>query len=301
MALTLRQLHPLFAAEASGIDMTRPLAPEQVAAVNAAMDRYAVLVFRDQVMEQEQQVAMARQFGPLNPGLKQIGRQMERMRERELIDISNLDAEGRPMAADTKKMISQLANQLWHSDSSFQSPAVSYSMLNAVRLPSWGGETEFADLRAAWDTLPERLKAMVRDREAEHYALHSRITLLGDDGYSEEQLKALPAVVWPLVRVHPGSGRTALFCGIHARRILGMPLAEARMLLMDLLEHATRPHLVYRHEWRVGDLVFWDNRCTLHRGRRYDMNSPRELRRTTCDEVPVGATPAGTVLAAAAE
>lgn len=301
MALTLRQLHPLFAAEASGIDMTRPLTPEQVAAVNAAMDRYAVLVFRDQVMEQEQQVAMARQFGPLNPGLKQIGRQMERMRERELIDISNLDAEGRPMAADTKKMISQLANQLWHSDSSFQSPAVSYSMLNAVRLPSWGGETEFVDLRAAWDTLPDRLKALVRGREAEHYALHSRITLLGDDGYSEEQLKALPAVVWPLVRVHPGSGRTALFCGIHARRIPGMPLAEARMLLMDLLEHATRPHLVYSHEWRVGDLVFWDNRCTLHRGRRYDMSSPRELRRTTCDEVPVGATPAGTMLAEAAE
>lgn len=301
MALKLRQLHPLFAAEASGLDMTRPLTPEQVAEVNAAMDRYAVLVFRGQCMEQEQQVAMARQFGPLNPGLKQIGRQMERMRERELIDISNLDAEGRPMAADTKKMISQLANQLWHSDSSFQSPAVSYSMLNAVRLPSWGGETEFADLRAAWDTLPQRLKDLVRGKEAEHFALHSRITLLGDDGYSAEQLKALPAVVWPLVRVHPGSGRTALFCGIHARRILGMPLAEGRMLLMDLLEHATRPHLIYSHEWQVGDLVFWDNRCTLHRGRRYDMSSPRELRRTTCDEVPVGATPAGTMLAEAAE
>jgi len=301
MALQIRPLHPLFAAEATGLDLTRPLAPEQVAAVVAAMDRYAVLVFRDQVMEQEQQVAMASQFGPLNPGLKQIGRQTERMRERALIDISNLDAEGRPMAADTKKMISQLANQLWHSDSSFQSPAVSYSMLNAVRLPDWGGETEFADLRAAWDTLPPRLQDMVRDREAEHYALHSRITLLGDDGYSEEQLRALPAVVWRLVRTHPGSGRTALFCGIHARRILGMPLAEGRMLLMDLLEHATRPHLVYRHEWRVGDLVFWDNRCTLHRGRRYDLSSPRELRRTTCDEVPVGATPAGSVLAAAAE
>jgi alpha-ketoglutarate-dependent 2,4-dichlorophenoxyacetate dioxygenase len=301
MALELRPLHPLFAAEVSGLDMRRPLTPEQVTEVVAAMDRYAVLVFRDQAMEQEEQVAMAGQFGPLNPGLKQIGRQMERMRDRALIDISNLDAEGRPMTSDTKKMISQIANQLWHSDSSFQSPAVSYSMLNAVRLPPWGGETEFADLRAAWDALPERLKDMVRGKEAEHYALHSRITLLGDDGYTEEQLKALPAVVWPLVRVHPGSGRTALFCGVHARRILGMPLAEGRMLLMDLLEHATRPEFVYRHEWRVGDLVFWDNRCTLHRGRRYDMAAPRELRRTTCDEVPVGATPAGTMQAAAAE
>ena len=300
-ALQLRPLHPLFSAEASGLDLRRPLAPEAVQAVVAAMDRHAVLVFRGQAMEQEEQVAFARQFGPLNPGLKQIGRQMERMRERELIDISNLDAEGRPMTADTKKMISQIANQLWHSDSSFQSPAVSYSMLNAVRLPGWGGETEFADLRAAWDTLPVRLKALVEGREAEHYALHSRITLLGDDGYTEEQLKALPAVIWPLVRVHPGSGRTALFCGVHARRIPGMPLAEARMLLMDLLEHATRPQMVYRHEWQVGDLVMWDNRCTLHRGRRYDLASPRELRRTTCDEVPVGATPVGVGLAQAAE
>lgn len=300
-ALRLTPLHPLFAAEVHGLDLRTTPDAATCAEIDRAMDRYAVLVFRGQAMEQEQQVAMARQFGPLNPGLKQIGRQMERMRERELIDISNLDAEGRPMAADTKKMISQLANQLWHSDSSFQSPAVSYSMLNAVRLPAWGGETEFVDLRAAWDTLPQRLKDLVQGKEAEHYALHSRITLLGDDGYSEEQLKALPAVVWPLVRVHPGSGRTALFCGIHARRILGMPLAEGRMLLMDLLEHATRPHLIYSHEWRVGDLVFWDNRCTLHRGRRYDLSSPRELRRTTCDEVPVGATPVGTMLAEAAE
>jgi alpha-ketoglutarate-dependent 2,4-dichlorophenoxyacetate dioxygenase len=296
--LRLRPLHPLFAAEAAGPDLRRPLAPGQVAAIVAAMDRYAVLVFRDQPLEQEEQVAMARQFGPLNPGLKQIGRQAERMREGALIDISNLDAEGRPMAADTKKMISQLANQLWHSDSSFQTPAVSYSMLNCVRPTRWGGETEFTDLRAAWDTLPERLRAMVRGREAEHYALHSRITLLGDDGYTEEQLRALPAVVWPLLRVHPGSGRTALFCGVHARRILGLPLAEGRMLLLDLLEHATQPHLIYRHEWRPGDLVMWDNRCTLHRGRRYDLAEPRELRRTTCDEVPVGATPAGTLLAA---
>lgn len=299
--LTLRQLHPLFAAEATGIDMTRPLSPEQVAEVTAAMDRYAVLVFPGQAMEQEQQVAMSRQFGPLNPGLKKIGGRVERMRDAALIDISNLDAEGRPMTSDTKKMISMIANQLWHSDSSFQSPAVSYSMLNAVRLPSWGGETEFVDLRAAWDTLPARLKRMVDGREAEHYALHSRITLLGDDGYTAEQLAALPAVIWPLVRRHPGSGRTALFCGIHARRVLGMPLAEGRMLLMDLLEHATRPQLIFSHAWRPGDLVIWDNRCTLHRGRRYDYAEVRELRRTTCDEVPVGATPVGLGLAEAAE
>ena len=286
MTLSLRPLHPIFAAEASGIDLTRPLAPEAVAEVNAAMDQHAVLVFRDQPMEQEQQVAMARQFGPLNPGLKQIGRQMERMREAALIDISNLDDEGRPLQRDSKKVISGLANQLWHSDSSFQAPAVSYSMLSAVRLPSWGGETEFVDLRAAWDALPERLQQQVEGLEAEHFALHSRMTLLGDTDYTPDQLAALPAVVWPLVRTHPGSGRKLLFCGIHARRILGMGVAEGKMLLMDLLEHATQPQFRYRHEWRVGDLVMWDNRATLHRGRRYDLNERRELRRTTCDQVP---------------
>ena len=285
-SLQLRPLHPLFAAEAGGLDLARPLAPAQVDQVNAAMDRHAVLVFRDQPLSQPQQVAMARQFGPLNPGLKQIGRQTERLQEHALIDISNLDAEGRPLARDSKKVISGLANQLWHSDSSFQAPAVSYSMLSAVVLPSWGGATEFVDLRAAWDALPDRLKQRVDGLEAEHFALHSRMTLLGDTDYTPEQLAALPAVVWPLLRTHPGSGRKVLFCGIHARRILGMGLAEGKMLLMDLLEHSTQPQFRYRHEWRVGDLVMWDNRATLHRGRAYDLAEPRELRRTTCDQVP---------------
>lgn len=286
MTLSLRPLHPIFAAEASGVDLTRPLAPAEVDAVNASMDEHAVLVFRNQPMEQAQQVAMATQFGPLNPGLKQIGRTAERLKEAALIDISNLDAEGRPLPRDSKKIVSGLANQLWHSDSRFQAPAVSYSMLSAVVLPSWGGETEFVDLRAAWDALPERLQRQVEGLEAEHFALHSRMTLLGDTDYTPEQLAALPAVVWPLVRTHPGSGRKLLFCGIHARRILGMGTAEGKMLLMDLLEHATQPQFRYRHEWQVGDLVMWDNRATLHRGRRYDLNEPRELRRTTCDQVP---------------
>ncbi len=287
MSLSLRPLHPLFAAEASGIDLARPLPPEQIAAVVAALDRHAVLVFRGQPLDQEQQVAMAKQFGPLNPGLKKIGGRVERMRDAALIDISNLDPEGRPLPRDNKKIISGLANQLWHSDSSFQAPAVSYSMLSAVTLPSWGGQTEYADLRAAWDALPLRLQRQVKGLEAEHFALHSRMTLLGDDDYSAEQLATLPAVVWPLHRIHPGSGRDVLFAGIHARRILGMGVAEGKMLLLDLLEHATQPQFRYRHEWQVGDLVIWDNRSTLHRGRAYDLSEPRDLRRTTNDEVPL--------------
>jgi alpha-ketoglutarate-dependent 2,4-dichlorophenoxyacetate dioxygenase len=289
MALTLRPLHPVFAAEATGLDLTRPLAPAEVAEIVAAMDRHAVLVFPGQPMDQHQQVAFAEQFGPLNPGLKQIGRQTDRLREAALIDISNLGADGRPLARDSRKVISGLANQLWHSDSSFQAPSVSYSMLSAVVLPSWGGETEFADLRAAWDALPARLQRQVEGLEAEHFALHSRMTLLGDTAYSAEQQAALPPVVWPLVRTHPGSGRKALFAGIHATRILGMGLAEGKMLLLDLLEHATRPEWRWRHDWTVGDLVMWDNRCTLHRGRAYDLDEPRELRRTTNNEVPLAA------------
>jgi alpha-ketoglutarate-dependent 2,4-dichlorophenoxyacetate dioxygenase len=299
MPLTLRPLHPLFVAEATGVDLARKLPAEDVQAIVAAMDRYAVLVFPGQPMDQTQQVAFAEQFGPLNPGLKQIGRQTERLKEHALIDISNLGADGRPLARDAKKVISGLANQLWHSDSSFQAPAVSYSMLSAVTLPSWGGETEFVDLRAAWDALPARLKALVEGKEAEHFALHSRMTLLGDTDYTPEQQAALPPVVWPLHRVHPGSGRSVLFCGVHARRILGMSVAEGKMLLLDLLEHATQPAFRWRHEWRVGDLVMWDNRCTLHRGRAYDLDEPRELRRTTTDEVPVGATRQGGLAQAA--
>jgi alpha-ketoglutarate-dependent 2,4-dichlorophenoxyacetate dioxygenase len=289
MPLALRPLHPIFVAEATGIDLAKPLAAEAISAIIAAMDRHAVLVFPNQPMEPAQQVAFATQFGPLNPGLKQIGRQTERLREAALIDISNLDADGKPLARDSKKVISGLANQLWHSDSSFQAPAVSYSMLSAVTLPSWGGETEFVDLRAAWDALPEALQREVAGLEAEHFALHSRMTLLGDTDYTPEQQAALPPVVWPLRRVHPGSGRTALFCGVHCRRILGMGVAEGKMLLLDLLEHATQPQFRWRHEWRVGDLVMWDNRCTLHRGRRYALEEARELRRTTTNEVPVGA------------
>jgi alpha-ketoglutarate-dependent 2,4-dichlorophenoxyacetate dioxygenase len=293
MALALRPLHPVFVAEASGIDPTRPLTAAEIAAVVAAMDRYAVLVFHDVPLDPGQQIRFAEQFGPLNPGLKQIGRQREggpeRLAEHALIDISNLGKDGRPLARDAKKVISGLANQLWHSDSSFQSPAVSYSMLSAVTLPSWGGETEFADLRAAWDALPARLQRQVAGLEAEHFALHSRMTLLGDDDYTAEQQAALPAVVWPLCRLHPGSGRRALFAGIHARRILGMGLAEGKMLLHDLLELATLPEFRYRHTWRVGDLVIWDNRCTLHRGRAYDLDEPRELRRTTNNEAAITA------------
>ncbi|VWX62123.1 Alpha-ketoglutarate-dependent 2,4-dichlorophenoxyacetate dioxygenase [Burkholderiales bacterium 8X] len=285
MSLRLKPLHPVFVAEASGIDISQPLSAEDVQAIERAMDQYAVLVWRGQALTGQQQIDFTRAFGPLDLGLKKVFKRPERLEDEHLIDISNVDAEGKVAARNSPKNLSNFANQLWHSDSSFQDPRATYSMLHAMVLPTWGGTTEFADLRDAYDTLPERTRAEVEDISAEHYALHTRL-LLGDDAYTDEQKKAIPPAVWPLVQTHPGSGRKLLFVGVHARQVIGWPTAESRMYLADLLEHATQRERVYSHSWQVNDLVMWDNRCTLHRGRRYDIAERRELRRTTVEDVP---------------
>lgn len=285
MPLALTPLHPHFAAEARGIDIARPLSSDEVRQINAAMNRYAVLVWRGQPLTGQQQLDFAKAFGPLDLGLKKVFKRPERLEDERLIDISNVDAQGNVARRDSPKNLSNFANQLWHSDSSFQNPRAAYSMLHALVLPSWGGNTEFTDLRAAYDALPERDKAELEGLSAEHYALHTRI-LLGDEAYTDEQKKTIPPATWPLVQTHPGSGRKLLFVGVHAREIVGWPVAEARMRLADLLEHATQREFVYRHEWQVHDLVMWDNRSTLHRGRRFDIVERRELRRTTIEDVP---------------
>ena len=285
MSLTLKPLHPVFAAEASGVDLTRPIAPDTARAINAAMNEHAVLVFRGQPLTQAEQIAFATSFGPLDIGLKRVFKRPERLDDQRLIDISNVDAAGRVTHRDSAKNLSNFANQLWHSDSSFMKPRAAYSMLHAVVTPSWGGNTEFADLRAAWDTLDARSQRDVEGLMAEHYALHTRL-LLGDEAYTDAQKQAIAPAVWPLVDVHPGSKRKLLFVGVHARQIVGWPTAESRMFLGDLLEHATQRERVYVHEWQPGDLVIWDNRATLHRGRRYDLAERRELRRTTINATP---------------
>lgn len=285
MSLQLKPLHPVFGAEASGLDLTRPLSDADVRAVNAAMNEHAVLVFRGQPLTAQQQLDFAKHFGPLDIGLKRVFKRPERLEDERLIDISNIDAQGNIARRDSPKNLSNFANQLWHSDSSFMNPRAAYSMLHCVIKPSWGGNTEFADLRHAYDTLDARTKAEIQDLKAEHFALHTRI-LLGDDAYTDDQKKEIPPAVWPLADTHPGSGRKVLFVGVHAREIIGWPVAEARMYLSDLLEHATRRENVYVHEWTPGDLVIWDNRSTLHRGRRYDITERRELRRTTINDTP---------------
>jgi alpha-ketoglutarate-dependent 2,4-dichlorophenoxyacetate dioxygenase len=290
--MVTRPLHPLFGGEVAGVDLREPLSTQTIAAIHEGMDRHGILVFHDQMMTPAQQRTMTEQLGPLELGFARVVRHRgqeppsapPRTGYADVADMSNLGEDGQPVERSDRKIVGNMANQLWHSDSSFQKPAAKYSLLLAVRLPSWGGETEFCDLRAAYDALDSGMKAELEGLEAEHYALHSRI-LLGDDEYSEAARGVFPPVLWPIVRTHPGSGRKLLFIGVHTRRVVGMTVAEGRVLLMDLLEHATQPQFVYRHVWKPGDLVIWDNRATLHRGRRWDMNEARELRRTTTSDV----------------
>jgi len=244
-------------------------------------------VFRGQPLTQDEQVAFASAFGSLDTGLTKLSKTKGRLDYQALIDISNVMRDGSIAPRGDKRLAGALANQLWHSDSSFQSVPGKYSMLSAVVLPGpstqGAGDTEFADMRAAYDALSPAMKDMIEPLVAEHYALYSRMWL-GDEDWTDEQKAALPPVRWRVARTQP-YGRKSLFIGSHANRIVGWPVAEGRMFLHDLVEHATQRQFVYRHEWRVGDLVIWDNRATLHRGRPYDTAQRRELRRTTTEDL----------------
>ena len=283
MTLSLKPLQP-FAAEATGIDISRPLQASDVRAIEAAMDEHAVLVFRGQPLTEDQQIAFAKSFGPLDLGLRKVKGGPHRFKHAELADISNVKVDGEVAGREHAKIVGNVANQLWHSDSSFQNPRAKYSMLSAVVVPALGGDTEFADLRMAHDALPDWRRRQVEPLTAVHYALHSRL-LLGDTNYTEAQREAIAPAHWPLVQADPRTGRKILYVGIHACEVLGMTVAEGRMLLMDLIEHATQRAFVYRHRWQVGDLVMWDNTATLHRGRYFDLAERRELRRATTEEV----------------
>jgi len=264
-----------------GLDVLTPLSPQQIDEIDALMDKHSLVLIRNQPMTVDEQLTWTRQFGPLDLGFKKVYMKGGvPQKYDEVGDISNLSKEGKPAARTDRRIVNNIANQLWHSDSSFQKPAAKYSMLHSVQTTSWGGETEFADMKAAYDALDDRTKAFFQDKMAEHYALHSRF-LLGDENYDDAQKTAIAPVNWPVVRKNPRTGRPHLFIGVHARAIQGMTVPEGRMLLLDLLEHCTRPQFTYVHHWKVGDTMIWDNRATLHRGRRFDLDEPRELRRTT--------------------
>jgi alpha-ketoglutarate-dependent 2,4-dichlorophenoxyacetate dioxygenase len=281
VSIAIRQLHQHFVGEVSGIDLREKLSPENVAAIEAGMDRYAVLVFHDQDLSDEQQIAFSRNFGELERAVgSNIVPPAERRLSLEMADVSNLGQDQRPLARDDRKRMFNLGNRLWHSDSSFRAIPAKYSLLSARILPSGGGNTEFADMRAAYDALDDATKAEIEDLICEHSLIHSR-GQLGFTEFTPEELVTFRPVRQRLVRTHPVTGRKSLYLSSHAGTIVGWPMPEARAFLRDLVEHATAREFVYVHRWRLHDFVIWDNRQTMHRVRRFDETEVRDMRRTT--------------------
>ena len=280
LAIQPRQSHAFFA-EVSGIDIGKSIDRESVAAIEAGMDRYAVLVFPGQRISDEEQMAFTRNFGAIEDAR---GGNVTKPQDKRLVagmnDVSNLGRDGRPLARDNRQRLFNIGNMLWHSDSSFRPIPAKYSLLSARVVNAKGGNTEFADMRAAYDALDGGMKGYIDDLVCEHSLMYSRGSL-GFLDFSEEERQMFRPVRQRLVRTHPVTGRKSLYLSSHAGAILGMPMPEARILLRDLTEHATQPQFVHVHAWVPYDLVMWDNRQTMHRVRRYDESQPRDMRRTT--------------------
>lgn len=286
MALRFRALHPLFAAEAEPIDLATVDAPAVLDAIREGMHRHAVLVFRDQRLDDASQLAFAQRFdGSLHAktGASALG--ANRFGNEALTDISNVDERGELLPPDDRRRHYGLANRLWHTDASFVDPPGRYSLLSARVVPPAGADTEFADMRAAWEALSPELQATCEALRVHHSIAYSRQTLGFE--FSPEEEERLRGVEQPLVRRNAVTGRRALYLASHASRILGWPVPEGRLLLRELVEHATRREFVYSHRWRAGDLVIWDNLATMHRATPFaDTRERRELRRVTTLDMP---------------
>lgn len=282
--MNIRAVQNGFVGEVTGIDICKPLSSAEVAAIEHGMDQYAVLTFPDQPLTDEQQVVFSQNFGELEITLAgQMAKPEDRrFQQLELGDISNFNGADttRLRARDDKRRMYALANRLWHSDASFRAVGAGYTLLHSRIVPSRGADTQFADMRAAYDALNPSEKAEVEDLVCEHSIVFSR-EQIGFGDYNpghEEHLKPVPH---RLVITHPKSGRKSLYLSSHIGGIVGWPVPEARAFIRDLTEHATQPQFVYSHQWRPFDLVMWDNRCTMHRVRRYDSSQVRDMRRTT--------------------
>lgn len=284
MAVLIRAIdpdaRPFFGGEVSGVDLTRPLAPSEVAAISAGMDQYGVLVFHDQRLDDAQQLAFSRNFGALEQATGDIAQGTERRLSMDVNDISNLDKNNNILARDDRRRLFSLGNRLWHSDSSFKAVPAKYSLLSARVIPSAGGNTEFADMRSAWDALDAETQAICEPLVCEHSQLFSR-GVLGFTDFTDDERQRFAPVLQRLVRRHPVTGRRSLFLASHAGAIVGWPVPEARAFLRELTEHATQRRFVYVHVWRQWDLVMWDNRVTMHRARPYDHTQVRDMHRTT--------------------
>jgi alpha-ketoglutarate-dependent 2,4-dichlorophenoxyacetate dioxygenase len=281
MSITITDLTPGFVGEVSGIDITQALTRAQVAALEAGMDRFGVLVYHDQQFTDEQQKAFSLNFGPLEQTAGgNVTKAADRRLDPDMADVSNLGADHKPLARDDRRRLFNLGNQLWHSDSSFRAVPAKYSLLSGRIVVDAGGNTEFADMRAAYDALDDKTKADIEDLVCEHSLIFSRGTL-GFTELTDEEKQTFRPVRQRLVRTHPVTGRKSLYLSSHIGTIIGWPMPEARAFIRDLTEHATQPRFTYAHKWRQYDMVVWDNRTTMHRVRRFDETQVRDMRRTT--------------------
>jgi alpha-ketoglutarate-dependent 2,4-dichlorophenoxyacetate dioxygenase len=281
MPISIRQIGPCFAGEVEGIDLRQPLSGADAQAIHDGMDKYAVLVFRGQPMSGDEQLAFTRSLGVIEHSIGTSLRAADEVRlPSTFADVSNLGKDNKPYDRADRRRLFAIGNRLWHSDSSFKVVPAKYSLLHALSVPSKGGNTEFAYMPGAYDALAEETKAEIEELVCEHSQMFSR-QQVGFFDFTEEEQRRFAPVRQRLVRTHPATGRKSMFLASHAGSILGMPIPEARLLLRDLIEHATHERFVHAHEWQVGDLVIWDNRQTMHRARAFPEHEPRDMRRTT--------------------
>jgi alpha-ketoglutarate-dependent 2,4-dichlorophenoxyacetate dioxygenase len=284
MAINVYPVTPSFAAEIGDVDLSAPVASGDLQDIKDAFAKYAVLIFTDQHLSQDQHLDFARLFGPLETTIA-LHRKDARLRvPKEFADVSNISPDNEVWGKDSRQRLFQLGNRLWHTDSSFKRLPALASLLYARSIPPVGGHTEFADERAAYDALPEDMKRRLASLVAEHSIFNSRARL-GFTSFSDEERQGMPPVPQVLVRTIPESGRKSLYLASHAGRIFGMPEQDGRALIDELVAHAAQRQFVYTHRWRIHDLVIWDNRCTMHRGTVFDdLRWKRDMQRATvCD------------------
>jgi len=299
MAVTIYPVTPSFAAEIGDVDLSAPLAPADLAAIKQAFAKYAVLIFPDQQLSQDQHLDFARCFGPLETTIGVYRTDAPLRVRQEFADVSNLNHHSEVWGKDSRLRLFQLGNRLWHTDSSFKRLPALASLLYARSIPPVGGHTEFADERAAYDALPEEMKRRLGALVAEHSIFNSRARL-GFTNFTEEERRQLPPVPQAVVRTIPETGRKSLYLASHAGRIFGLPEAEGRALIDELVAHATQRQFVYTHRWRLHDLLIWDDRCTMHRGMAFDdLRWKRDMQRATVSDVANSCEQEGIAVAAA--
>jgi alpha-ketoglutarate-dependent 2,4-dichlorophenoxyacetate dioxygenase len=299
MAITVCPVTASFAAEIGGVDLSGALEPADLAAIKDAFTRYAVLIFADQRVSQDQHLDFAKTFGPLETTIALFRKDAKLRVRKEFADVSNLDPDNKVWGENSRRRMFELGNRLWHTDSSFKRLPARASLLYARSIPPIGGHTEFADERAAYDALPENMKRRLHGLVAEHSIFNSRARL-GFTEFSDEERQGMPPVPQALVRTIPESGRTSLYLASHAGRIFGMPEPDGRALIDQLIAYATQRQFVYTHRWRVHDLVIWDNRCTMHRGTEFDdLRWKRDMQRATVSDVANSCEQEGIAVAAA--